>query len=125
MMTRAGNVTVLPDKQHYATGEAITAAIANGLTSRVLAADHQSGCTVVVVEREVARVWQPQNLCQLKSPTRLIPIGAGAALTQQVPPPSSAGSAGWPVGTYRLALRYRLSPGDQDTTIYSATFSIA
>jgi len=121
----SGIVTAALSKQQYATGDTISVTLGNGLASTILAADHQSDCTVVVVEYLSQQTWQPRNLCQLKSPTRFVPVNAGATLTQQVHPPTAGGTTGWPSGTYRIAFTYRLSASGTDTTIYSAQFTIS
>jgi hypothetical protein len=118
-------VTVVTTKQQYQPTEVINVAVANGLSSQILVADHQSSCTIVVVEYLAGQTRQPQNLCQLKSPTRLVPIAADTALNQQVHPPMVGGGAKWPSGTYRVQVAYRLSTSGQDTVIYSPQFTVA
>lgn len=125
----SGNVTssqvrVVPDKQQYRSSETVVATITNGLSASITTQDHQSDCTVVTVERLAGQMWQPQNMCQLKSPTRLVPLAAGATIAQQVRPPTSLASSGWSAGTYRIVFAYRQGATDQDTTIYSATFTV-
>jgi hypothetical protein len=102
----------------------VTATIANGLSTSILAADHQSDCTVLLIEYLAGQTWQPQNLCLLKSRTRLISFAAGTATSQALQPPSGANTSGWPAGTYRIALTYRQSPSGADTTVYSAQFTV-
>jgi hypothetical protein len=120
-----GHVTVTTSKPQYRPGDTVAVTIANGLSSGILAADHQSDCTVLLIEHLTGQTWQPQNLCQLKSPTRLISFGPGTATPQQLRPPSGQSTSGWPTGSYRITLTYRQSPSGQDTTIYSAQFTIA
>ncbi|MBF6590064.1 MAG: hypothetical protein IVW57_05960 [Ktedonobacterales bacterium] len=120
-----GQVTLVTSKSRYQASETVSVTIANGLSSGILAADHQSDCTVVVVEYLNGQTWQPQKLCQLKSATRLIPIAAGATLTQQIQPPGKPGALAWPTGTYRVALGYRSNPSGSDTPLFSAQFSVA
>lgn len=120
----SGQVTVAPSKQQYGSSETVVVTIANGLPAGILAPDHQSDCTVVTIERLTNQAWQPQNMCQLKSPTRLVSLSSGSALAQQVRPPTSGVTPGWSPGTYRIAFAYRQNPTDQGTTIYSASFTI-
>jgi hypothetical protein len=121
----SGHVTVTASKAQYGPTETVTATIANGLSSSILAADHQSDCTVLLIEYLTGQTWQPQNLCLLKTATRLISFGAGTATSQPLHPPSGPNTSGWPVGTYRIAFTYRLSPSGPETTVYSAQFTIA
>jgi len=121
----SGDVTLTTSKAQYGPTETVTATIRNGLSSGILAADHQSDCTVLLIEYLTGKTWQPQNLCLLKTPTRLISFGAGTATSQPLQPPSGPTTSGWPVGTYRIALTYRHSPSGPETTVYSAQFTIA
>ncbi|GAC1460273.1 MAG: hypothetical protein PVSMB4_19260 [Ktedonobacterales bacterium] len=120
-----GQVTLATNQQRYAPSEPVVVTVTNGLAVRILAADHQSDCTVVTIERQNDQTWQPQNPCRLMSPTRLIPLDSGSAMTLQLQPPQGTGTAGWTPGTYRIALSYRHSASDEGTTIYSATFVVA
>lgn len=121
----SGQVTVTTGKPQYAPTNTVDVTIANGLSSGILAADHQSDCTVLVIEHLSGQTWQPQNPCLLKSPTRLIPFGAGTSTQQTLQPPSGQTTAGWPTGSYRISLTYRQTPGGPETTVYSAQFTIA
>lgn len=120
-----GHVIVATGKSQYTPSEAVDVTIGNGLSGTIFAADHQSDCTVLVIEHLSGQTWQPQNPCLLKSPTRLIPFGAGTTTLQQLQPPSGPNASGWPTGNYRIALTYRLAPSGTETTIYSAQFTIA
>lgn len=120
----SGQVTVATSKQQYGSSETVVVTITNGLANAILAPDHQSDCTVVTIERLANQTWQPQNMCQLKSATRLVSLPSGSTLTPQVRPPALNGAAGWLPGTYRVAFEYRQSASDQGSTIYSATFTI-
>jgi hypothetical protein len=121
----SGHVTVTASKAQYGPTETVSVTIANGLSSGILAADHQSDCTVLLIEYLTGQTWQAQNLCRLKSPTRLISFGAGTATSQLLHPPSGPNASGWSVGTYRIAFTYRQSPSGPETTVYSAQFTIA
>lgn len=119
-----GQVTITTGKSQYAPAETIDVTIANGLPSGILAADHQSDCTVLVIEHLSGQTWQAQNPCLLKTPTRLIPFSAGTTTQQRLVPPTGA-SAGWPIGSYRIVFTYRQSPSGPETTVYSSQFTIA
>lgn len=121
----SGHVTVATSKLQYAPDETVDVTITNGLSSGILAADHQSDCTVLVIEHLSSQSWQALNPCLLKSPTRLIAFGAGSATPQRLVPPADANAAGWPTGTYRITFTYRQTPSGPETTIYSAQFTVA
>jgi hypothetical protein len=120
-----GQVTLATNQQRYAPSDIVVVTVTNGLATRILAADHQSNCTMVTIERQSDQTWQPQNPCRLMSPTRLIPIESGSAISQQLQPLQATGTAGWAPGTYRIAFTYRLSAPDEGTTIFSASFVVA
>lgn len=117
-------VTVTTSQQRYTPSDTVIVTITNGLATRILAADHQSNCTIVRIELQSGQAWQPQNPCKLMSPTRLIPLDPGSATTQQLQPIQQAGATRWTSGTYRIVLAYRQNPTDADTTIYSASFDV-
>ena len=121
----SGHVTVVTSKSHFGATETVLVTIANGLASSILAADHQSDCTVLAIEYWTGQTWQLQNPCLLRSPTRLVPFGAGTSTLQQLRPPSGPNASGWLTGAYRIAFAYRHAPGDEETTIYSAQFTIS
>jgi hypothetical protein len=122
-----GPVTVAADKQRYGPKDTIAVTITNGLSTPIAAPDHQSNCTTVTLDWWSGANWQPQNPCKLMTPTRLIPISAGATLAQQLQPQSGTPAA-WTTGTYRIAFTYYIgTPGSHSgssTTIYSATFTV-
>lgn len=120
-----GHVIVATGKSQYAPSEAVDVTIANGLSSGILAADHQSDCTVLLIEHLSSQTWQSLNPCLLKTPTRLIAFNVGSVTSQQLQPPSGQGASGWPAGTYRIAFTYRKTSSGPETTIYSAQFTIA
>ena len=121
----SGHVTVTISKAHYAPHETVDVTIANGLSSGILAADHQSDCTVLVIEHLTGTNWQQLNPCLLMSPTRLIAFAAGTTTLQQLAPPSGEGATGWPTGTYRIVLTYLQQASGPETTISSAQFTVA
>jgi hypothetical protein len=122
-----GPVTVTADKQRYGSKDTIAVTITNSSSSTIVAPDHQSNCTTVTLEWWSRANWQPQNPCKLMTPTRLIPIAAGATMAQQLQPQGGT-APGWPTGTYRLAFTYYGgtlgSHSASPTTIYSATFTV-
>ena len=121
-----GQVTVAVDKTHYAPTDTITVTILNGLATTISTTDHQTNCTVVMLERLVNGAWQPVGACRLMTPTRVVPISPGTTVQQ-------LGSTAWPAGTYRVAFRYFTEPDGesgqatasaQGGLVYSATFTI-
>ena len=121
----SGPVSVATGKLQYGASETVEVTITNGLSSAILAADHQSDCTVLVIQHLSGTIWLSLNPCLLKSPTRLIAFGAGTTTPKRLMPPSGSGAAGWPIGTYRIAFTYRQQASGPETTVYSAQFTVA
>jgi hypothetical protein len=96
----------------------------NGLSNGIFAPDHQSNCTTVVLERWSGGTWQPQNPCQLKSPTRLIPFGPGTVTQQHLQPQGGGAAPAWSTGTYRVAFTYMQNASEQGITVYSTSFAV-
>jgi len=115
----AGQVTIAVAQQ-YGPNDTIEASVANGLPGDIRVADHQSGCTILTVERLAGSSWQAQNPCLLRSPTRLTALAAGSVTPVAVQPPPG----GWSPGVYRATLVYREAAGDVETSVTSATFRV-
>lgn len=117
----AGAVTVTLSSGHYGAGQAVTAFINNGLSTPISAADHQSACTMVGLQRNVNGAWQEVGECRTETVTRIVPINAGTSVAQPL-------GGSWPAGTYRIAFSYVV--GSDDTApgpggdVFSATFTI-
>jgi hypothetical protein len=130
-------VTVILDKTSYTPDEAITVTIRNGLKTSIIAANHQSGCTLVTLQWQDAQGnWQNQNKCRLGVMTRLITLPSQSSQVQSLSPTSGtfARSGQWAKGHYRIIFGFTLGnaadvesisitkvPG---SPIYSPTFSI-
>jgi hypothetical protein len=117
-------VTVVASQPRYGPQDHVTVTVTNGLASAILAADHQSNCTTVTIERQDGQTWQPQNPCLLRSATRLVTLAPGSATPVDLAPPAGSGASGWAPGTYRLAFTYRLDQSGTDTSITSPPFTI-
>jgi len=113
-------VTVVVAQGRYAAGDGIAVSVVNGLLVAIRVADHQSGCTIVSVERQSGSSWQAQNPCLLRSPTRLVALASGSVTAVAVPPPDR----GWALGAYRVTLTYRMETGDAVTAVASAGFRV-
>jgi hypothetical protein len=120
----ANAVIVTTDRAVYTPSETVVVTIANHLTTTVLAADHQTSCSIVSLELLLGQTWQRQNPCLLMSPTRLIEIHPGDASVLRMPPPMQAGSAAWPSGTYRVVFAYQMSPTGSATVLPPVPFTV-
>ena len=123
-----GQVQVVIESGEYGREGTIFAWAGNGLGQCVYATDHQSECSIVVLERRVSGGWQPQAACQLATPTRIVALPPiQAAFIHLAPPAAGAQQATWQAGIYRVAFGYRLNPdgSDQPSEVYSTTFTIS
>ena len=117
----SAGVTLTLNQRTYSAESPILVTIHNGLKSTIWAADHKTSCTVVVLERKGPSGWYSVGECTLEIMTRIIPIAAGATLTQRL----NTG-AGWQAGTYRAVLTYQMSEESSagGGTVYSPEFTI-
>jgi hypothetical protein len=122
----SGQVTLTSDSTQFSACAPIKFVIANGLSSAIVATDHHTACTLVVVEHQVDGIWQPGPACLLETPTRLLRIPAGVAIEQKL-------SGGLPAGTYRASFTYvpfsstgsgGQGAGGQGATVFSTTFTV-
>src|SRR6185312_12695655 len=104
----AGRVTITLNKKAYTPGESMTVTIVNGLSSNIMAADHQSSCTVVALQVQNNSSWQNKGICSLGIATRMIVIHAKSSLLQTLSPGARtlASNTVWPKGLYRIAFSY-------------------
>ncbi len=104
-------VTLQVGASEYAIGSTISVTIKNQSQQTILLTDHQTNCTVLLVERQVAGIWQPVALCKLMIVTRVHPLNAGGTSEVKL----TATSTQWPAGTYQATLNYQvglpISPG--------------
>jgi hypothetical protein len=121
-------VTLTQDKQHYAPGDPIVVTVHNELPQTIWAADHQTSCTVVLVERLEQGEWSGEQNCALMRASRLVPLAAQSIITQTLSAAQGflADADGWPAGIYRLTLTYAESDkmGAQMSNVHSVEFTV-
>lgn len=125
-----GAVTLVLNKASYGPGETINVTIENRLITTIFAANHQSDCTLVQLERQNGGIWQAVAPCRLEIVTKIVALAAGSATLQILHPAGTSRSAGsaWPAGTYRIAFEYGVSSEEaliKPTVVYSATFVVS
>ncbi|HZR42224.1 MAG TPA: hypothetical protein VFB12_19045 [Ktedonobacteraceae bacterium] len=133
-----GAVRLLLNKSSYAPYETITVTIQNGFATPITTTDHQSGCTMVLLQMQDAKgSWQMQGLCREGIATRMVTLAAGSSTVQSLSPQSGTFARGstWARGQYRFVFTF--SKGAPDPThelgmgssatdiVYSATFVVA
>jgi Bacterial Ig-like domain len=123
-------VTLTLNQQHYSADSLIIVTIHNGSQQTIWAADHQTSCTVLTLERQSQGSWYRVGQCALSTPTRVVSIGPGASLTQRLTSQQEMDTgAGWQTGTYRVTLTFHLGNDSSSLaggdTVHSAQFTIA
>lgn len=125
----AGSVTLTLDQQRYTAASLIIVTIHNGTQRAIWAMDHQTSCTVLVLERQSQGRWYRVGQCALATPTRPVSIQPGGSLVQRLSSYQEMNTgAGWQTGSYRTTLTYHV--GDDTTSltggsvIHSTAFTI-
>jgi hypothetical protein len=125
----SGSVTLTLDQQRYTADSLIIVTIHNGTQHAIWAMDHQTSCTVLVLERQSQGSWYRVGQCALATPTRPVSIQPGGSLVQRISSYQEMNTgAGWQTGSYRATLTYHV--GDDTTAltgggiIHSSTFTI-
>jgi hypothetical protein len=122
-----GEVRVVVESGQYGPCDTIYVWAGNGLGQSIYTADHQSDCTIVTLQRQMAGGWQPVAQCQLAIATRTVEIPpVQSDFVQFLPGTAGGQSSAWPVGTYRVAFSYYLgaTATTMNTVVYSPTFII-
>src|SRR5581483_530309 len=100
--TPGQSVTVQTSASFYQPGETILVTISNQTAQTILFANHQTDCTVVLLQVQTGSSWQSIAPCKLMIVTRLFPLNAGQHMSVSLKPSPST----WSSGTYRIAFRY-------------------
>jgi hypothetical protein len=86
----------------YQPGQTIVVTVLNHTAHPIFFVNHQTDCTVVLLQVQAGSLWQPVGLCRLMIVTRQLSLGAGNSLSVSLKPAQSA----WATGTYRITFRY-------------------
>ena len=116
----SGKVVVQIAALTYQPGATINITIINRTSQRILFSDHQSQCSVVLLQHQTALSWESVDSCKLMIVTRMHQLATGASQTVVLRAPSQA-------GTYRLVFRYNTGPGVSPgafATAFSALFQV-
>lgn len=100
--TPGQGVTVQTSASLYQPGTTIVVTISNHTAQTILFANHQTNCTVVLLQLQAGSNWQSIAPCKLMIVTKLFPLGANQRLSVSLKPSRST----WPAGTYRIAFQY-------------------
>jgi hypothetical protein len=117
-----GSVTLQVGATRYQVGSEVSVTIKNLSQQTISFADHQTNCTVLLLERQVFDSWEPVAPCKSMVMTRLHSLKAGASLEVKF-----TTSGQWPTGRYRATLGYRAgsnTEGGMSQTIFSSVFRV-
>lgn len=117
-----GPVTLHIDAVSYHTNDTITVTLNNQDTQTIYFADHQTNCTVILVQQQLNGKWENMDNCGLGSLSTWQTLDAGQHLIVKLSP---ASDSQWSAGLYRVTVRYRPDRNFNSlVTIYSAGFQI-
>lgn len=116
MKTEPRTVAVVLAKGSFKEGEAIRAAVANGMPSTIFTEDSKTDCSIVFLERWDGGTWRPVPGCALGRAPIIVAIGSGLGrfvtlnpmsihLRGDGPPTSKPAIR---AGMYRIRFTYRL-----------------
>jgi outer membrane lipopolysaccharide assembly protein LptE/RlpB len=117
-------VTVRVSASGYHVHDTIMVTISNNTSQTISFADHQSNCTIVLLQHQNAANWGQVNLCKLMTLTRFLSLKAGQSTTATL----HASGTDWQTGTYRVAFSYVMgADGHQGSTgvVYSPIFQVS
>ena len=104
----SGPISITTDHTTYATTDAIKVGVTNHTQSAIYALDTRAGCTILDLEIQVNRRWQPSNAARW-------PLGRRAIIVEIAPGQTYTGTinagtgVALPPGTYRMVLSYTKS----------------
>ncbi len=98
----AGGVTVQLSASGYHAHDTIVVTVTNGTSQTIAFPDHQSNCTVVLLQNQSATNWESVSICKEMILTRILTLGAGKSQSVSLHAPGT----GWQTGTYRVTFSY-------------------
>lgn len=114
----SGRVSVHISASAYRINETITVTVNNATAQTISFADHQSNCSIVLLQRQVGSSWESVGICKLMTLTRFLSMGAGKSSTVSLRPLGA-----WQTGNYRVAFTYSLGSIGATSTRSPATIS--
>ena len=120
-----GTITLAVNAVPLSAHDAITFTLKNETNQAIFFADHQSECTVILLQMVPGSQdngqWQTLAPCKVLTTTRLHMLAAGQSLTITFMPPPRQ----WTPGLYRGVLSYAAAETDgQRKTIFSNSFKV-
>ncbi len=86
-------VTLTTDQTSYTPSATINVTLVNHRATSIFAFDHQTSCTILILQRQAASGWQAVGGCSMGRMTQRIEIKAGATMKIAVSPLRRADSS--------------------------------
>jgi hypothetical protein len=119
----SGPVTLQAGAASYGPHDTIAVTVSNAGAAAISFPDHQTNCSVILLQRQVNESWEAVNACRVLTPTRLYTLAAGQRLTVRLTP---VPGQPWLPGRYRAALSYRADhTAGPPTPVYSASLQVS
>lgn len=123
-------VALSSDGTSYSPSSTITVTLTNHRSTSIYTFDHQTGCTILTLQRQTAKGWEATGGCAMGRLTQQIEIKAGE--TRKIPLAPGTGqirATPWPTGTYQVVFTYALQreglTTGATTTVVTPTFTIS
>lgn len=114
----SAGVSVRSSASTYHPNETIVITITNATAQPISFADHQTNCSIVLLQHRDGTSWKSIALCKLMTLTRFLSLAAGHSSTI-----SLKASATWQKGDYRAAFTYSMGSLETAGTRRPATIS--
>ena len=122
-------VALTPDHSTYTASSTIVVTVTNNRDTSIFTFDHQTSCTILVLQRQDASGWKNVGGCAMGIATRRVEIKAGETMKIALAPGAGQIHATpWAAGTYRATVHYTLpgqDVGAAGVTVATPTFTVA
>ena len=109
-----GQVKLALDKTQYARDETVTVSILNGLQVNIYTTNHQSDCSILLLEWQGPGGWVTVGRCLSEIASGPVMLKAGSITALQFKPSAATfrtpPAGAWQPGSYRFTLFYHFSP---------------
>jgi hypothetical protein len=103
----------------YQATSTINVTILNQSSQTISFTDHQTNCTVLLLERQTANSWESVAPCKMMIKTNLHSLKAGETLEVKLNAPGQ-----WAGGSYRARLDYSVGSSATLHTVYANAFQV-
>lgn len=128
MVAPGPTLSLTTDRASYAPADAVAVTLVNNSAASIYTTDHQTSCSIFSLLLWMGNSWLPVGRCMMMTASRIIEVHPGETVRATLAPGGgSLRPIPWAAGTYRVTLRYTLTPrGPGDAhTLESADFTVA